>query len=81
MFDTAQCVLCSVYFSAQPNKLKCVENIFFHIYVDSAAVSVDVVILVELTNTVFVNSTNITTNIETAMLSTFLWFSNSRDFP
>ena len=36
---------------------------------DSAAVSVFVVILVELTNTVFVNSTNITTNIETAVLS------------
>ena len=37
--------------------------------VDSAAVSIFVVILVELTNTVFVNSTNITTNIETAALS------------
>ena len=36
---------------------------------DSAAVSIFVVILVELTNTVFVNSTNITTNIETAALS------------
>ena len=36
---------------------------------DSAAVSIFVVILVELTNTVFVNSTNITTNIETAVLS------------
>ena len=35
--------------------------------VDSAAVSIFVVILVELTNTVFVNSTNITTNIETAV--------------
>ena len=35
---------------------------------DSAAVSIIVVILVELTNTVFVNSTNITTNIETAAL-------------
>ena len=35
---------------------------------DSAAVSISVVILVELTNTVFGNSTNITTNIETAML-------------
>ena len=32
--------------------------------VDSAAVSIFVVILVELTNTVFVNSTNITTNID-----------------
>ena len=31
---------------------------------DSAAVSIFVVILVELKNTVFVNSTNITTNIE-----------------
>ena len=37
---------------------------------DSTAVSIFVVILVELTNTVFVNSTNITTNIETAALST-----------
>ena len=37
---------------------------------DSAAVSIFLVILVELTNTVFVNSTNITTNIETAVLST-----------
>ena len=36
---------------------------------DSAAVSIFVVILVYLTNTVFVNSTNITTNIETAVLS------------
>ena len=38
--------------------------------VDSAAVSIFVVILVELTNTVFVfvNSTNITTNFETAVL-------------
>ena len=41
-----------------------------HHNLDSAAVSIFVVILVELTNTVFVNSTNITTNIETAMLST-----------
>ena len=36
---------------------------------DSPAVSVFVVILVELANTVFANSTNITTNIETAVLS------------
>ena len=37
---------------------------------DSADVSIYVVVLVELTNTVFVNSTNnITTNIETAVLS------------
>ena len=38
---------------------------------DSAAVSIFVVILVELTKTVFVNSTNLTTNIETAVLSSF----------
>ena len=38
--------------------------------VDSAAVSIFVVILVELTNTVFVNSTIITTYVETAALST-----------
>ena len=37
--------------------------------VDSAAVSIFVVILVELTNTVFVNSTKKTINIETAVLS------------
>ena len=30
------------------------------------------VLLAELTNTVFVNSTNITTNIETAVLSTYI---------
>ena len=44
--------------------------------VDSAAVSIFVDILVELTNTVFVNSTNITTNIETAVLSRseYSWF-------
>ena len=41
-------------------------------YVDSTAVSIFVVILVELTNTVFVNSTNITTNIETATLSSIV---------
>ena len=39
--------------------------------VDSTAVTRFVVMLVELTNTVFVNSTNITTNIETAVLSKF----------
>ena len=38
--------------------------------IDSTAVSIFVVVLVELTNTVFVNSTNITTNFETAVLST-----------
>ena len=38
--------------------------------VDSTAVSIFFVILIELINTVFVNSTNITTNIETAALST-----------
>ena len=37
---------------------------------DSTAVSIFVVILVELTKTVFVNITNITTNIETPVLST-----------
>ena len=38
--------------------------------IDNTALSIFVVILVELTNTVFFNSTNITTNIETAALST-----------
>ena len=44
--------------------------------VDSAAVSIFVVIMVELTNAVFVNSTNITTNIERAVLSKseYSWF-------
>ena len=37
---------------------------------DSTAVTIFVVILVELTNTVFVNSTNITTNLVSAVLST-----------
>ena len=37
--------------------------------IDSTAVSIFAVILVELTNTVFVNSTNIPTNIEAAVLS------------
>ena len=37
--------------------------------VDSTAVSIFVDMLVELTITVFVNSTNIATNIETAVLS------------
>ena len=35
--------------------------------IDSTAVSIFVVVLVELTNTVFVNSTNISTHIETAV--------------
>ena len=39
--------------------------------VDSTAATIFVVALVELTNTVFVNSTSITTNIETAVLSRF----------
>ena len=41
----------------------------FRFRLDSTAISIFVVILVELTNTVFANSTNITTNIETAALS------------
>ena len=40
-----------------------------HTVLNSAAVSIFVVILVELTNTVLVNSTNMSTNIETAVLS------------
>ena len=39
---------------------------------DSTAVSIFVDTLVELTNTVIVDSTNITTNIETAVLSRVL---------
>ena len=39
----------------------------------STHVSIFVDILVELTNTVFVNSTNISTNIETAVLSKPSW--------
>ena len=45
---------------------------FGQYFVDSTAVSIFVVILVELTNTVFVNLTNITTNIETAALSNLI---------
>ena len=45
------------------NHFSCLDRL------DSAAVSIFVVILVKLTNPVFVNSTNITTNIETAALS------------
>ena len=41
----------------------------FNNSIDSAAVSIFKVILVELANTVFVNSTNKSTNIETAVLS------------
>ena len=37
---------------------------------DSTAVSIFVVIFIELTNTVFLHSTNITTNIKTPVLST-----------
>ena len=40
-----------------------------YIRLDSAAASMFVVILVELTNTVFVNATNMITNIERAALS------------
>ena len=48
---------------------------------DSAAVSIFLVILVELTNTVFVNSTNnITTNIETAVLSKLEQFFIQKSF-
>ena len=39
--------------------------------VDSTAVPIFVVILVELTNTVFVHSTNTSSNIETAVLSSY----------
>ena len=42
---------------------------YLYLFLDSTAVSIFVVILVELTNAVFVNLTNITTNIETAVLS------------
>ena len=39
--------------------------------VDSITVSIFVDVLVELTNTVFVNSTTISTNIETALLFSY----------
>ena len=48
------------------------KMIQYIIVADKDADSIFVVILVELTNTVFVNSTNITTNIETAVLSTWV---------
>ena len=48
------------------------------IRLDSTAVSIFVVMLVELTNTVlvfvFVNSNNMSTNIETAALSKLVYF-------
>ena len=52
----------------------CIHNTYIckydaQLYMDSKAVSIFVVLLVELTNTIVVNSTNITTNIETAVLS------------
>ena len=43
---------------------------FVHLKVNSTAASILVVRLVESTKTVFVNSTNITTNIGTEVLST-----------
>ena len=42
---------------------------WLELLLDSAAVSIFVVILFELTNTVFVNSTNISSNNETVVLS------------
>ena len=53
----------------------CIHNTYIckydvQLYMDSTAVSIFVVLLVELTNTnIFVNSTNVSTNIETAVLS------------
>ena len=44
------------------------------IALDTTAVSIFEVILVELTNTVFVKSNNITANVETAMLSIIAWY-------
>ena len=46
----------------------------------SNAVSISVDMLVELVNTVFVNSTNITTNIETAALYTIKILSSKQKF-
>ena len=62
---TARCNQCNVLFY-----LNCFALKDYHDQpIDSAAVSIFVVILVELKNTVCVNSTNISTNIETAVLS------------
>ena len=51
-------------------------NLFYRVAhkipLDSTAVLIFVGILVELTNTIFVTSTNITTNIETAVLSRYI---------
>ena len=59
------------------------HNISFHkklIGLDITAVSIFVTILVELTNAIFVNSTNITTTIETTVLSKYgysmIWLSS-----
>ena len=46
---------------------------FVYLKVNSTAASILVVRLVKSTKTVFVNSTNITTNIETAVLFTLRW--------
>ena len=61
------------FVASQANVAK--MRVFYGSNLDSAAVSIFVVILVELTNTVFVNSTNIKTNIETAVLSKAVWLS------
>ena len=46
-----------------------------HFLLDSTAVSIFVVMLVELTNTVFVNSTKTATYIEAAVLSNLVDYS------
>ena len=61
------------FVASQANVAK--TPVFCRSNLDGAAVSIFVVILVELTNTVFVNSTNIKTNIETAVLSKAVWLS------
>ena len=59
----------TVSFATAATQLDIFQVAYLQWRLDSAAVSIFVVILIKLTNTVFDNSTNITTNIETAVLS------------
>ena len=59
----------TVSFATAATQLDIFQVAYLQWRLDSATVSIFVVILIKLTNTVFDNSTNITTNIETAVLS------------
>ena len=77
-FKAVPIIIDNMFWKISENKLS--QGSIFHchrILEDSTAGSIFVVILVELTNTVFFNSTNITTNIETAALSSLTQFWDS----